>query len=224
MRLLGLCGLAFVVGLSGAMMPGPLLAVTIAQSARIGFSASALLILGHALLEFALVIAVVSGLGRLLRAPVVIRTIGVVGGAVLIFLAQGMIRAALAGAAAPDWRHHAQPAASSLGLIGMGVWVSLSNPYWILWWATVGMTFLTRALSYGRLGPGVFAVGHVSSDVVWYLAVGAVVSFGSRWMSPTVHNGVTLACALFLVGLGIYFLVNGVAPQLLARSRRGAET
>jgi len=227
MRLLGFCGLAFVVGLSGAMMPGPLLAVTIAQTARIGFSASVLITLGHALLEFVLVIAVVSGLGRLLRVPAVTRTIGVVGGGVLIFLAQGMIRSVLGETGPLPWQHAAHSnglTASPLGLVGMGIWVSLCNPYWTLWWATVGMTFLTRALSYGRLGPGVFAVGHVSSDVAWYLVVGAIVFFGRTLMTRPIYNGVIYVCAVFLVGLGLYFLVSGIAPQLLARSRSGAES
>jgi len=227
MRLLGLCGLAFVVGLSGAMMPGPLLAVTIAQSAKIGFSAALFIVLGHAILEFALVVAVVSGLGRMLRAPVITRAIGVIGGAVLLLLAQGMIHAALSSMGTLPWetssQHHA-PTVSAFSLVGMGIWVSLSNPYWVLWWATVGMTFLTRALSYGWIGPAAFAFGHVSSDAIWYLAIGIVVVFGRKWMTAPIYNGVILLCALFLIGLGMYFLLGGLAPQLFTRSRRQAKT
>ena len=54
MELLAIFTTAFVVGFSGAMMPGPLLTVTIGESARRGFSAGPLLVLGHAVLELAL--------------------------------------------------------------------------------------------------------------------------------------------------------------------------
>ena len=48
---------SFVIALSGALMPGPLLTVTISESARRGFVAGPLLIAGHGLLELALVVA-----------------------------------------------------------------------------------------------------------------------------------------------------------------------
>ncbi len=47
---------SFVVALSGALMPGPLLTVTVGEATRRGFWAGPLIILGHGLLELTLVL------------------------------------------------------------------------------------------------------------------------------------------------------------------------
>mgnify|MGYP000862952647 CR=1 FL=1 len=81
MDLIALFITAFLVGLSGAMMPGPLLTVTIAESARRGFKAGPLIVLGHAILELALIIALLAGLSFYLKKPLVTTVISIVGGA-----------------------------------------------------------------------------------------------------------------------------------------------
>ena len=70
---------SFLVGLSGALMPGPLLAVTVGEAARRGFWAGPLLILGHGILELALVVALVAGLSRLVGNNLVSGVVGIVG-------------------------------------------------------------------------------------------------------------------------------------------------
>ena len=141
---LGIAITSFVVGLSGAMMPGPVLTVTIGETAaRLrggipgaaeraqtqGALAGPLIVLGHGILEALLVVAVVLGLGKLLILGPVIGTIALVGGAVLIWMAWGMFRSvnglSLAGGGTRENRRHPVLA---------GILTTLSNPYWIIWW------------------------------------------------------------------------------------------
>ena len=86
MELLAIFTTAFVVGFSGAMMPGPLLTVTIGESARRGFSAGPLLVLGHAVLELVLILALVGGLSIYLTRTAVTHTIAI-SAAPLIYMA-----------------------------------------------------------------------------------------------------------------------------------------
>ncbi len=61
---------ALVIGLSGAMMPGPLLTASIGYTVERGFLAGGpLLVLGHAILELALVALVLAGIGPFLSRP-----------------------------------------------------------------------------------------------------------------------------------------------------------
>ena len=77
--LAGLAATSFIVALSGALMPGPLLTVTVGEAARRGFWAGPLIIVGHALLELALVLLLLVGLGAWLNRPLILGTVGVLG-------------------------------------------------------------------------------------------------------------------------------------------------
>ena len=85
-ELAAIFGGSFTLALSGALMPGPLLTVTVSESTRIGFKAGPLLMTGHAVLELLLVIAIVYGLGPFLKSPSVMGIISLFGGGMLSFL------------------------------------------------------------------------------------------------------------------------------------------
>lgn len=189
-------------------MPGPVLAVAITHSARLGFVAGPLIVLGHALLEGALLLALALGLGALLTQPLVSGVLGGAGGLILLWMGWGMLRSL------PSLRLDlAAGPRASLGLeqawapVKDGVLLSLSNPYWILWWATVGLGLMALAM-HGRLGLWgllAFYAGHISSDLAWYSLVSLVVSRGRALLSQRVYRGLVGGCALFLLGFGVYF-------------------
>ncbi len=62
-ELMMIAGGSFVIGLSGAMAPGPLLTITIAESIKRGPWVGPLIVLGHGVLELTMVIAIISGHG-----------------------------------------------------------------------------------------------------------------------------------------------------------------
>ena len=221
----GIAVSSFVIGLSGAMMPGPVLTVTIGETAaRLrggvpgaterartqGALAGPLIVLGHGILEALLVVAVVLGLGKLLILGPVIGTIALVGGAVLIWMAWGMFRSvkglSLAVGGAREQRRHPVLA---------GILTTLSNPYWIIWWATIGLGYIALSLRLGLIGLGSFYVGHILSDLVWYSSVSVTLALGRRLLTDRVYRGMVTACAAILVGFGLYFGYAGVRYLLV---------
>ncbi|MCD6151370.1 MAG: LysE family transporter, partial [Deltaproteobacteria bacterium] len=92
--LAGIAATSFTLALSGALMPGPLLTVTVAEASRRGAWAGPLVITGHAILELLLVVAVIKGLGPSLKAPPVIGTISLLGGMILLIMGVDMVRKA----------------------------------------------------------------------------------------------------------------------------------
>ena len=85
---------SFVVALSGALMPGPLLTITVSESARRGWIAGPLIILGHGILELLLVVAISFGFGEALTRGHVLSSISVIGGAILFWMGWSMLRMA----------------------------------------------------------------------------------------------------------------------------------
>ena len=208
MEVLVIASTSFLVGLSGALMPGPLLTLDITEAARRGFWAGPLLTVGHGAVEGAVVVALVLGLGGLLSTPVVGAAIGIVGGLVLIWLAQGMVRGALfgelsLGSVSSSGGLRAGPAVA-------GALVSVSNPYWVVWWATVGVSYLAWSLAQGGVGLVAFFGGHIMADLSWYSLVAALIAGGRRLIRDGVYKGLLVACGIVLAGLGVYFVVDGV--------------
>ncbi|MFN3974224.1 MAG: LysE family transporter [Dehalococcoidia bacterium] len=202
---------SFVIGLSGALSPGPLLAFTIREAARNGWTAGPLVSTGHALLELGVVVILVLGLGRFFQGDTAKAVIALVGGAVILWMAWGTVQTALRER--PDFRPGQRDGQQKAGgpILG-GVLVSLSNPFWSIWWLTVGASLLSRFYP-GALGLwSVVAVyiGHIASDFVWYSGVAVAVSTGRRVMTRPVYAGTLLACAGFLAFMGGVFLYTGV--------------
>ena len=200
---------AFIVGLSGAMMPGPMLTVTISEVSKQGFWAGPRIVFGHAIIELLLVGSLVLGLSRFIQQPVVTGTIGLLGGAMLAWMGWGICRDAqrLQVHFRPDQGAEVQQ--GKFGPVLAGIVTSLSNPFWSLWWATVGAGYVMIAMVQGAVGVAVFFVGHILSDLAWYSLVSFGVNSGRNVISNSVYRGVLSLCGLFLIGLGGYFLYSG---------------
>ncbi|MFH1031659.1 MAG: LysE family transporter [Chloroflexota bacterium] len=199
---------SFIVGLSGALMPGPLLALTIGGAARRGFWAGPLIVLGHGILELTLVVGLISGLSQFLKNELVFSIIGIAGGIVLLVMGLSTIRR--------GWQKATVPLAETVNvrqdraLVISGIVVSVSNPYWIIWWATIGMVYLSWSLKLGMGGIVSFFTGHISADLAWYALVAFIIATGRKALKDSVYRWLLIICGLALVMLGGYFLTSGI--------------
>lgn len=204
LHLLSIAATAFVVGLSGAMMPGPLLAVTVNEASKRGAVAGPLLMLGHMVLEAVLVTAVALGCAGFLNHPLTMALVGLLGGAVMCWMGAGMIRSArrVSLTAAPESRTGLHPVLA-------GILVSLSNPYWTIWWATIGMTYIMMGLHFGLPGIIAFFAGHISADFAWYSFVSFGTARGGQMMPDRVYRALIVACGVALIAFGLWFFRSG---------------
>ena len=202
---------SLAVGLSGALMPGPMLTVTINESYRRGFVAGPLVVAGHAVLEGALIVLLVLGLDRVLGNDAFFGVVGVAGGAFLLWMGLDMVLDVR------DDKLHVNldnPSSTRIGPFAAGFTTSLSNPYWFLWWATFGLSYLLLSMEHGVVGVLAFYTGHVMADVLWFFLVAFLVVTGKRFLSDRVYNYVILACGAFLVILGGRFIGAGLEHLL----------
>jgi threonine/homoserine/homoserine lactone efflux protein len=205
MSLAGLFSVGFVLGLTGAMAPGPLLTVTIGESARRGGIVGPLVVLGHGILEFTLLFLIVFGLGKVLHNEIIFAVIAFVGGIILIYMGYDTIKGlkgySLAGPTDTKSRG-VHPVVS-------GIVVSLSNPYWFIWWLTIGMGYVMFAKEFGLAGILAFFVGHILSDLVWYSFISYGIQLGGRYVSIRIIKSILFICSIFLIFFGCFFLVKG---------------
>lgn len=200
---------SFFIAVSGALMPGPVLTVTISESAKRGFWAGPLIILGHAILEIILLALLVMGLAEFIARPRVIGTIGILGGLILLWFSMLMLKDI--GSLKIDLDKKADRSGNP---VLAGVLLSLANPYWTIWWATIGLGYVVISMKFGFAGLAVFFIGHILADLVWYSSIALMISRGRRFISDRVYRGMIAACAVLLVVFGVYFGYTGAIRLL----------
>jgi len=263
----GIFSFSFLVALSGAMSPGPLLTYTIVRSVRSksrGYLMGAWIITGHALLEMVLIVFLLLGFSFVLKNDLVVRGIGVAGGLILVGFGISIGRDVLLGRVSTEFldsggrdpagppggnegrpgeppcrgdarrgpsggcepsheragpsrgkAHTApgpRPGAMANPVVG-GVLVSMANPYWWVWWATIGVAFMVRFEISLQTWPklAAFFLGHEAGDLVWYLFVSTFSYFGLRRLNRRVYYGILVCCSLFMILFGVWL---GASPLL----------
>ncbi len=196
---------SFVIALSGAMMPGPLFAVTVSETPRRGWITGPILVAGHGVLELSLLLLIVSGLGSFLQMRETFIFVALVGGLFLFFMGVSMFCSLPKLSLQNEFNRQAK---GSLFL--SGILLSLANPYWSFWWATIGLGYLVQAMEIGIIGIIAFFAGHIFGDLAWYSAVSAGVYKGKKILNDSLYKKLVFFCALIITGFSFYFIWKGM--------------
>ena len=189
-----------IISCSGAMQPGPVTATVITMGARNRW-AGTLMALGHGIIEFPLMVVIILGLGDYFKNQKVQIVIGLAGGIFLILMA---IQSFLSLRAKTD----NEPKAVRDNPILAGIILTASNPYFLIWWATVGLALATQARQWGIWAFALFALAHWSVDLIWLQILSWASFKGSVLLGRHGLRIVLLVCALALLVFGFFFLYN----------------
>jgi len=190
---------AVAVSLSGVIAPGPVTAATLAAGTR-WRHAGALVAVGHGIVEFPLMLLIMAGTSTLFASKGVTIGIGLVGGAFLILMGWQMLRSLGKNQDQTGIKAARNP-------ILTGVILTVGNPYFLLWWVTVGLALATRALALGALAFGMFAIVHWLCDLVWLEALSLATFRGTRLLGARWHKavlGLSAAAILFFAARFVY--------------------
>lgn len=214
---------SFFVALTGAMAPGPLLTYTIIKSVTAknrGYLTGLWVIIGHAALEMVIIIFLLMGFSFFLKNDIVVRTIGIIGGIIMIYFGGSIIRDAYLKKIPTDFLNSTSTSdetslkinnnALANPVIG-GIMISLANPYWWVWWATIGFAFMLQfEISFNDWTKLLaFFLGHEAGDLAWYLLISILSFFGLRRLNKKAYYGFLVVCSFFMILFGVYL---GVAP------------
>ena len=188
------------ISCSGAMQPGPVTATAIAMGARKRY-AGTLIAIGHGIIEFPLIVVIILGLGKYFELQKVQIAIGLAGGIFLLLMAiQGLLSL------------KAKTGNKSKALTNKpvlaGIILSAGNPYFLLWWATVGLALATQASQWGIWAFALFALAHWSVDLIWLQILSWVSFKGSVLLAPRGMRIVLMICSAALLVFGLFFVYN----------------
>ena len=190
--------LGFVIGLTGALAPGPTLVATINASISGDWTTGLKVSLGHAIVELSLVILIFLGLATV--ALPYTSVIAGIGGIALV--AFGILT--IAGSRKASMRTSEVQTVANPYLAGLVT--SAANPYFWIWWLSIGSAMVIAGLEGGLALAGAFMLGHWTADIAWYTFVSTGVSKGKTLFSDTVYQRIIGLCGIFLIVFGVYYL------------------
>jgi len=199
---------ALAIGFSGAIMPGPLLTYTIRRSLSDGPRAGFIIAAGHAALELVLIGLIFIGFGIVLESVAAQIGISLVGGGILVFMGIKMIiDAARDRVAVATDTDNAKPH----GMFLSGILISAANPYFLLWWAIIGLGYVVQAYNtLGFIGIPVYYFGHIAADFIWYGLVSVVVGTTRRFIGKTPYRIVIGLLGGVLIYFGGTFVYDAI--------------
>lgn len=204
MDLIFLLFIGVAIGISGAMIPGPLTLFTVSEVLKSDRFAGLKIISGHIVIECIFIAIIFFGLQKFLNTKDFLMTVSVIGGSALI------IMGALLFLNARKMKVLNKKTGSEFnkGLFMGGIFFSIISPGFIIWWATIGVTTAIRALLFGTIGLILLTLGHWLADVVWYWSVSYAVDKGKSYLNDRTYQNIIRSLALVLIIIGLNYMIN----------------
>ena len=194
--------IVIIISASGVMSPGPLFAANITYGLRHGTKAGIKIAIGHSLVELPLVILLGIGILSLEIFPEFKTIISILGAITLFVFAFIQIKSTLK-------KNEKSETKLKQGPIITGVLLSALNPFFIIWWLTIGLKLISDAMAiWAFVGILIVFVLHVWMDFVWLGSTAFLISKSKKIISNTNYKIIMLALSAVLIYFGITFLTD----------------
>jgi threonine/homoserine/homoserine lactone efflux protein len=190
---------AVLISLSGVIAPGPITAVTVSKGTK-SPHAGAIIALGHGIVEIPLMILILYGFGDILKITYIKAIIGLLGGLFLLKMGLGLLKG-IKQAKVDSSNGPSSP-------LRAGIILTLANPYFLVWMATIGSILIFRSYTFGLLGFTVFIIAHWSCDFLWLYFLSALSFKGGQFFGKRLQQVLFLICGVFLLFFGAKFIFD----------------
>lgn len=198
--------LGFTVGISAAMIPGPMMFTTVGIALKKGWKTGIFVFTGHAFVESMIFLLILVGIAAIIGEEM-ISYMAIVGGVVMFLFGLFLIKSAKEvssidiGASASKIDLCSSP-------VSAGVMTTALNPAVLIWWLTAGSSILLQAYLVGISAVLAFVLGHWIADLIVLVAVSSSCSKGKEMISSRAHERVLYLCGGLLLIFGFWFLFN----------------
>ncbi|KON32020.1 hypothetical protein AC477_03470 [miscellaneous Crenarchaeota group-1 archaeon SG8-32-1] len=194
-----------VLTTSGALAPGPLFFVTISHGIKSGTKSGIIFSITHTLIEFSLVFLLALGLLSIANQPAIKLVVGLAGGAVLVVFGVFQVRS--------SFLIKAKNTESERGAIGklflIGLALTGLNPYFVIWWLTIGANLILLSLEFAGLGGVLFMyICHVWVDYVWLILLSTLAKKGNRILKYRWYRLLVAIFGIILIFFGFSFIID----------------
>ena len=197
--------IVIIISASGVMSPGPLFAANITHGLKNGTKAGIKIAIGHSLVEFPLVILLGIGILSMELFPEFRTIISILGAITHFVFAFLQIKTVLN-------KNKKISTKLKQGPIITGILLSGLNPFFIIWWLTIGLKLISDAMAiWAFAGILIVFVLHIWMDFVWLGATAFLISKSKKIISNTNYKIIVLALSAILIYFGITFLIDVIS-------------
>ncbi len=189
------------ISFSGVIAPGPMFAVTLAKSYRSPWAGTGMA-LGHAVVEIPIILFIYFGFAQFFQKHGVQTALAIVGGAMILWMGITMFLDRL--------KVVRQGKELPYSSFVAGITMSALNPFFLLWWATVGSLLVMQFLDFGIAGLFVLIATHWLCDLAWLTFVSHFIFRTHHFLGERFQVWLFTATAVFLAGFGIYYISRGI--------------
>ena len=194
--------IVIAISASGVMAPGPLFAANVSYGLREGSKSGVKMAIGHTIVEFPLVILLGIGVFSLEAFPEFRAIISIVGAITLFVFAFIQIKNVLQN-------NKDITSIPKHGPLITGITLSALNPFFIIWWLTIGFKLISDAmLIWAFSGILIVFFLHIWMDFVWLGGISFLASKSSRMLSNRNYKAIMIGLSSLLVYFGITFLTD----------------
>ena len=199
-EIFGFLGLVIIISASGVMSPGPLFAANVMYGLREGKISGIKMAIGHTIVEFPLIVLLGVGFFSIESVPE-IRTV------ITIFGAVGLFGFAILQIRAVTKEKFSIEIKSGQGPFVAGILLSALNPFFIIWWLTIGLVLISESIqNFGIIGIMILFLFHIWMDYAWLFTIAAFSSKAKNYLSKRNFKIIIFVLSIVLIYFGIDFL------------------
>jgi threonine/homoserine/homoserine lactone efflux protein len=196
------------ISVSGVLAPGPLFFTNLLYGTRQGARSGVKVAYGHTVVELPLIIMLAAGLFTSAAASQYASAIGLVGGIGIL----GFAGLQIAGVVRKKGTQAAPAIASGKSPFVAGIALSALNPFFLVWWFTVGLKLIADSATFGfAAGIMILFALHIWMDYAWLAGTAYLASKGSSVIKSKYYPLLLLALAAVLLYYGVNFTLTGIA-------------
>ena len=215
------------VSTSGVLSPGPLFFANLIYGSKQGFSSGVKIALGHTIVELPLIILL--GLGLLgfsffTLTKESIRIIGLVGGIAIIFFSMSQINNTMKRRIDADRVSSKHNGSNNYlfkisnkgkrleGPLILGLTFTALNPFFIVWWLTVGLKLISDSVYLFGIVEGILILFslHIWMDYAWLAVTAYLASKGRLILKERLYQYFLLSVSFMLAFYGSYLIVENI--------------
>lgn len=195
-------GVVVIISVSGVMSPGPLFVTNIFYGIKGGAKSGLKMSYGHTVVELPLIILLGIGVLSLESFPNFRETIAIIGAIGLFAFAGFQTRSAFSSKKDLD----KQP---KYGPFTAGVLLSGLNPFFIIWWLTIGFKLISDAMIlWSFWGIAILFALHIWMDYAWLTSTAHLSTKSLKFLSHKNYRFFIIGISILLIYFGITFLVD----------------